>query len=200
MLLLFTGSKWGPNREAFEYVRGFAKIHARLLAEQRMHILVVGNVASEPIHLQGFTATGRVDRMEPYFAAADAALNPILSGGGTNIKMGEFIAVRLPIVSTAFGTRGFRLEDGKTAFLFETGGLAPVLSMARRLFDEDPARLRQMAEDAYAENESAIDMDACAQRLVAAMGEAREQSRDVGHAPIGPCSPSESVQEIRWLR
>lgn len=168
-LFLFTASRWGPNREAFEYLLEFARGNAELLAEEKIHILVVGNVVREPVRRPGFTATGKVDRMEPYFAAADAAINPILSGAGTNVKMCEFIALRLPILSTAFGTRGFRLEDGKTAFLFESDGLAPVLSRVRRLFDEDPARLRRMAEDAYAQNESAIDMDACVQPLVEAV-------------------------------
>lgn len=168
-LFLFTASRWGPNREAFEYLRAFAQSHAALLAEERIHIVVAGNVVTEPVRLPGFTATGRVDRMEPYFAAADAAINPMLSGAGTNVKMCEFIALRLPILSTAFGARGFLLEDGKTGFLFEKDGLAPVLSRVRRLFDEDPARLRQVAEQAYAQNESLIDLDAGVQRLVEAV-------------------------------
>jgi hypothetical protein len=84
-LFLFTASKWGPNREAFEYLLGFAKSHAHLLREQGIHILLVGSVTTEPVRLDGFTATGRVDRVEPYFAAADAALNPMSSGAGTNV-------------------------------------------------------------------------------------------------------------------
>jgi glycosyltransferase involved in cell wall biosynthesis len=168
-LFLFTASRWGPNREAFEYLLEFARGNALLLTEQRIHILVVGNVVRKPVRLPGFTATGRVDRTEPYFAAADAAINPILSGAGTNVKMCEFLALRLPIVTTAFGARGFRLEDGKTGFLFERNGLAAVLSKVRRLFDEDPGRLRRMAQDAYAQNESAIDIDTCVQPLVKAV-------------------------------
>ena len=40
----------------------------------------------------------------------------------------------------------FRLENGKTAFLFEKDALAPVLTNVRRLFDEDAGRLRRMAD------------------------------------------------------
>src|SRR6185295_8113184 len=111
LVVLFTGSKWGPNREAFEFLLGFAKSHSDLLEREKIHLIVVGNVTAEPIRLPGFTATGKVDRAEPYFAAADAALNPINSGAGTNVKMGEFLAVRLPILTTPFGARGFHIDD-----------------------------------------------------------------------------------------
>lgn len=169
-LFLFTASKWGPNREAFEYLQAFAGSHQQLLVEQGIHIAVVGNVVAQPVRRPGFTATGRVERLEPYFAAADAAINPIESGAGTNVKMGEFIAARLPMLTTPFGSRGLTIEHGKTGFLFERDGLAPVLSTVRRLFDEDPARLRRMALEAYAQNESVVDMDLCVQRLVDALG------------------------------
>lgn len=189
LLLLFTASKWGPNREAFEYLVDFARKHPRLLADERIHILVVGNVTAGPVRLPGFTAIGKVPLVEPYFAAADVALNPISSGAGTNLKMCEFIALRLPIVSTPFGARGFSIQDGKTGFIFEKDGLAAVLSTVRRLFDEDPARLRQIGEDAYAQNESIIDMDACVLGLAQALREAQERPRNPGQATLPAASP-----------
>ncbi len=169
-LILFTGSKWGPNREAFDFLLGFARAQGPLLRDRRLHLLVVGNVTAEPVRLPAFTATGGVDVVEPYFAAADAAINPMLSGAGTNVKMCEYIATGLPVLTTRFGARGLVLEDGRTAFLFEKGGLAPVVSEVGRLFAEDRPRLRRMAREAYARNETAIDMDVSARRLVAAMG------------------------------
>jgi glycosyltransferase involved in cell wall biosynthesis len=171
-LFMFTASGWGPNREAFDFVLGFARERREFLLEQGIHILVVGNVVAKPIELPAFTATGRVDLAEPYFAAADAALNPMFSGGGTNVKMCEFLAMRLPILSTPFGARGFSIEDGKTGFLFDKESLAPVLARVRRLFDEDPARLRRMAEHAYTENETAIDMDVSVRPLAEALADA----------------------------
>jgi hypothetical protein len=72
-----------------------------------------------------------------------------------------------------FITGGFRIEDGKTGFLFEPGSLGSALSRARHGFNEEPGRLVRMAEAAYVENESAIDMDACARPLVEALLESR---------------------------
>jgi glycosyltransferase involved in cell wall biosynthesis len=183
---LFTASKYGPNRESLDYLVSFARTNAALLAEERVHILVVGNVTAAPVRLAGLTATGRVDVVEPYFAAADAALNPMWSGGGTNVKVCEFLAARLPIVSTRFGVRGFRLEDGETAFLFERDGLGKTLRAVRRLFDEDPARLRRMAADAYARNEGSIDMDACVLGLVESIGAYRRWDGCAGALGDGP--------------
>jgi glycosyltransferase involved in cell wall biosynthesis len=185
-VFLFTASKYGPNREAFEYLRAFASEQAALLARERIHILVVGSVTREAELRPGFTATGRVEAVEPFFAAADAALNPMWSGAGTNVKMGEFLARRLPILSTRFGARGFDLRDGEDVFLFEKGDLAPVLLRARRLFDDDPARLRAMAEHAYARNRAAIDMDVGARPLADAIASMSPRASDVERAAAAP--------------
>lgn len=184
MLLLFTGSRWGPNQEAFDYLLSFARSQGERLERSKIHILVVGNVAAEPLRMPGLTATGKVEVVEPYFAAADAALNPINSGAGTNVKMGEFLAVRLPLVTTPFGARGFSIENGRTGFLFERDALATTLATVRRLFDQEPGRLRQIAEDAYLENEGSVDMDKCVRPLVAALSEPAALSRGESAAAL----------------
>jgi glycosyltransferase involved in cell wall biosynthesis len=168
-VFLFSGSKWGPNSEAFDRLAGFAASNAALLRERRIHLLVVGSVTATPFRMPGFTATGKVPVVEPFFAAADAALNPMWSGAGTNVKMCEFIALRLPVATTALGARGFRLTDGETGFLFDEKSFPEVLSKMRRLFDEDPERLRGVAEAAYRANRDLIDMTECVRPLVSAL-------------------------------
>jgi glycosyltransferase involved in cell wall biosynthesis len=168
-VFLFTGSKWGPNREAFDRLQSFATANAGFLRERAIHILVVGSVTSAPVRMPGFTATGKVAVVEPYFAAADAALNPMWSGAGTNVKMCEFIALRLPVATTALGARGFRVADGETGFLFDERSFPEVLSRMRRLFDEDPERLRGIGEAAYRANRDLIDMAECVRPLVGAL-------------------------------
>jgi glycosyltransferase involved in cell wall biosynthesis len=41
-----------------------------------------------------------------WLARATVGLNPILTGSGTNLKMAEYAAWGLPVLSTAFGARG----------------------------------------------------------------------------------------------
>ena len=168
-LLLFTGSRWGPNREAFDYLRAFSRAHAPLLEDHGLHLLVVGNVAPGPLRQPRFTATGPVERVEPYFAAADAGINPLLEGAGTNLKTCEFIAARLPMLTTPFGARGFHVAEGESGFLFDRSELPAVLARFADAFDHDPARLRQMADAAYARNELLVDMNAGVRGLVEAM-------------------------------
>jgi glycosyltransferase involved in cell wall biosynthesis len=44
-----------------------------------------------------------------FYHAADVALNPMFSGSGTNLKMLDYFAAELPVVSTAAGARGLEL-------------------------------------------------------------------------------------------
>jgi glycosyltransferase involved in cell wall biosynthesis len=40
------------------------------------------------------------------YKVVDYAINPMFSGAGTNVKMFEYMAAGLPIISTPFGVRG----------------------------------------------------------------------------------------------
>lgn len=46
------------------------------------------------------------------FSTADFALNPMLSGSGTNLKMFDYMAGGLPVITTKFGTRGIYEKKG----------------------------------------------------------------------------------------
>jgi len=60
-----------------------------------------------------------VDEFEAHFDLADIALNPITTGAGTNIKLFDYFARGLPVVSTPFGIRGIDLEDGTHACIVD---------------------------------------------------------------------------------
>lgn len=166
LLVLFTASKWGPNQEAFEFLRSFAKSHERDLVENRIHFLVVGGIADSPLRMPALTATGRVESVEAYFAAADLGINPLVTGAGTNVKMGEFIAARLPVLVTTFGARGYRIEDRRTGFVFDRDHLLECLLEVRRVFDTEPQSLDTLAQRAFSENADLIDMSECVAPLM----------------------------------
>lgn len=161
LLVLFTASKWGPNQEAFEYLAAFARTHERELVENRIHFLVVGGVVDAPIRTPALTATGKVETVEAYFAAADLGINPLATGAGTNVKMGEFIAARLPVLVTDFGARGYRIDNRRTGFVFERERLMECLLEVRRMLDDGPHNLDAIAEAAFRQNASVIDMAEC---------------------------------------
>jgi glycosyltransferase involved in cell wall biosynthesis len=51
------------------------------------------------------------------YMAADVALNPMMSGSGTNVKMLDYMAARIPVVTTPVGARGLAVEDHKDVMI-----------------------------------------------------------------------------------
>lgn len=47
-----------------------------------------------------------VDSIEPFLAAAGVAVNPAVSGSGVNIKLVEYLAAEVPVVTTSHATEG----------------------------------------------------------------------------------------------
>jgi glycosyltransferase involved in cell wall biosynthesis len=109
-LLVFAGSGFGPNLEAFEALRVFCREQAEFLARERVYFLILGSMQPTPWRDGALIVTGRVPEVAPYFAAADAGLNPVTRGSGANIKLFEYLAAKLPVISTMFGVRGTALQ------------------------------------------------------------------------------------------
>jgi hypothetical protein len=86
-LLLFSGSRFEPNLDALRVLREFCRTEAEFLARERVHILVMGSVCEAPLREGALIATGRVPDSLPFFAAADAGLNPMTLGSGANVKL-----------------------------------------------------------------------------------------------------------------
>ena len=118
---LFMGSNYRPNVEAAEAVVEVARSMADQDGDFQFLILGdVGRALNDRDLPQNVTTTGYVtEDFEYHFDAADIALNPMLSGGGTNIKLIEYFARSLPVVSTPFGARGIDGHDGDHLILAE---------------------------------------------------------------------------------
>lgn len=161
-LFLFSASKFGPNREAYDWLVSTVTKHASVLDALRARIVVAGTVVPSPESHGPLRALGFVPAVEPYFAAADFALNPLFTGAGTNVKMADFMAARLPILTTPFGARGYQLRDGDDAFIFEPDSFLERVHEAVQMSHE---RRRQLAESAWAANRNAVDIDAVVEPL-----------------------------------
>ncbi len=105
----FVGSWHPPNLEALEFLINAAK------RDETIEYFILGSVKDyfytkypnralpNNIHLLG-TVSETVK--EYIYACTDVAVNPMFSGAGINIKMVEYMAYGLPIVTTSFGARG----------------------------------------------------------------------------------------------
>jgi glycosyltransferase involved in cell wall biosynthesis len=162
-VMLFAASSFGPNVEALEWLKGFVQEHKAMLETRNLHFLVAGSVSKTPYTLPRLTVVGMVPKIEPYFAAADLAFNGVFRGSGTNVKMGEFMAAGLPIITSDVGTRGFDVVDGEDVVVFTLATLAAVLGAATVL--DDRSRLARMARSAFEKNKRGIDMRCCVEPL-----------------------------------
>jgi glycosyltransferase involved in cell wall biosynthesis len=118
----FLGSMdWLPNIEG---VRWF---HEHVLTELRrrcpgLRLLVIGR--SPPASLTALAKddpliefTGTVPDVRPFVQQCHAMIVPLLTGGGTRIKILEMMAAGRPVISTTVGAEGLGMEHGKHLLL-----------------------------------------------------------------------------------
>jgi hypothetical protein len=103
---LFVGSDFPHNRAALAWLMDRVMPP---LAGEGFRLLVAGSVTRS---LSGRRESWLIARPEtpdlaPVLQAADAGLNPVTGGGGSNVKLPTYLAAGLAVVSTPFGLRGF---------------------------------------------------------------------------------------------
>lgn len=157
IVCLFSASAYGPNREGLEFLKEFHVENTAYLREKNIVFLVVGSVSHEAFKSDTLIVTGRVEAVQPYFQSADFALNPIFKGQGTSIKVAEYIASGLPILTTVVGMRGYDLKDGESTMVFCKGDFKEKLEQLLSLVD--PV---QFAEKALSQNIATIDFNTAA--------------------------------------
>jgi glycosyltransferase involved in cell wall biosynthesis len=102
LAILFIGGPAAHNRRAVQFLED--ELLPRL---ERPARLVVAGQCARPRRDGRVLTLGFVDRLPPLFAAADVAVNPIDSGSGSNVKLAEYLAAGLPVVTTPIGLRGY---------------------------------------------------------------------------------------------
>jgi glycosyltransferase involved in cell wall biosynthesis len=99
MVIIFHGNLlYTPNEEACQILA------QRILPEILKHhpetyLLLVGRNPPRLSH-PNIVLTGFVEKLPEYIAAADIAVVPLLRGGGTRIKIIQYMACGIPVVST----------------------------------------------------------------------------------------------------
>lgn len=135
---LFVGGLFPPNLEAATFIRD------RVAPACRGVSFVVLGAVGEPLRTnripRNVRILGKVDdaAKRAWLAAADIGINPMFSGAGTNIKVLEYMAAGLPVVTTAFGARGID-EQGTACIVSEAPDFADRL---RELAGDRAARER----------------------------------------------------------
>ncbi|WP_176736479.1 glycosyltransferase [Oligoflexus tunisiensis] len=126
-VIVFSGSRYAPNVEALAQLQDFVHKHAEALQAAAVKFLILGSMAPASRSAR-MIATGFVPSVLPYFQAADFAINPVQRGSGSNVKIFEYLAARLPILSTEFGVRGSQLQPETDYLPFDWNSLMLRLS------------------------------------------------------------------------
>lgn len=114
----FIGSNYAPNLQAARFIT-----HRLAPALPNLLFVIAGGVAeglcneSRPFNVR-LPGVVYEDARLSWLQAADIAINPMFGGSGTNIKMLDYMAAGLPIITTATGARG--LETAEPAFVEST--------------------------------------------------------------------------------
>lgn len=148
---LFVGSYHPPNIEAAEQIVRAAlhlpKVAFFLVGNHGIHfanwrlpknVLVTGTVSDHTLQL--------------LLGSADIALNPMESGGGTNLKLVEYFATGTPVVTSELGIRGVDATEDEHVVIADGEDLASAIK--RTLGDASgsalrAARARRLAEEHY---------------------------------------------------
>jgi glycosyltransferase involved in cell wall biosynthesis len=129
--LVFLGSGHPPNVEG---LRAF--LTGPFAGLDNVHLDIIGGACGGVYDLADSRTTlwGVVDdaRKASLLARADIAINPSISGGGSSLKIGDYLAMGIPVVTTPHGQRGFGDEIAEV-----------LISTPLENFDEAIRRLQQ---------------------------------------------------------
>ena len=126
LVALFMGSSHPPNVEALYHVIALAA------ARPEVAVLVVGSVCQDlprtglPANLRPLGLVSDAEK-KVVLQASDVGLNPMASGSGSNLKMLDYMAAGLVVLTTPFGMRGLDLTDGHDALVRPADGFAAAL-------------------------------------------------------------------------
>lgn len=110
-MAIFIGSGHPPNVDAAKAI-----IKAIAPAMHDVYFLICGSVCwgvrneSLPKNV-GLTFEVTEEEKLELYKCSSVALNPMQSGSGTNIKMLEYMAAGLPVITTSIGARGLHLNS-----------------------------------------------------------------------------------------
>jgi MoaA/NifB/PqqE/SkfB family radical SAM enzyme/glycosyltransferase involved in cell wall biosynthesis len=139
-LLFFHGTlHYWPNTEAVRWI--VLELLPRLLPEMpKLRVLICG--MNPPLYYTHAAVifAGPVPDLAAHVVAADLCLCPITAGGGTRMKLLEYMAAGRPIVSTTKGAEGIAYTDGQHLCIAD--GADAFAEAARALLHDRPRAQR----------------------------------------------------------
>ncbi len=121
--LVFVGSmNYHANIEAVRYFVSEVWPDVRRRFPELTFTIVGGNPPPAVVQLGeigGVQVTGMVPDVRPYYSDAVAAVVPLLTGGGTRLKILEAMAAGTPVITTPLGCEGLDARDSRHLLIAE---------------------------------------------------------------------------------
>lgn len=106
-----------PNREAFNLVFNYL---APEVAKHNPDIrFVLAGNALPAFERDNMKSLGFLEDLSPFLREADIAIVPVCQGTGMRVKIFDYMAAGLPIITTRKGIEGIRAEDGESAIILD---------------------------------------------------------------------------------
>jgi glycosyltransferase involved in cell wall biosynthesis len=115
-IILFSGNlSYTPNLQAIQII--YEKIIDSVLeAIPKAKFMIVGSNPPLQFQHEAMIFTGFVEKIEDYINASDLVIAPLISGGGTKLKIVEAIACGKTVLTTSIGAEGL-LDESTRGFL-----------------------------------------------------------------------------------
>lgn len=117
-LVVFHGSfSHPPNRIAFSLIE--ERIAPLLERKNRNAKILLAGSGLERFVRSNIISVGFVPHLYRLLSAADVAIVPLTSGSGTKLKVLDYMALGLPIVTTKKGAEGLNIRNGDQAIIVD---------------------------------------------------------------------------------
>ena len=147
LLLVYHGPySYAPNLQAMEFMA--REILPRLLAQNlQVEVLAIGSRPPAVSMHKAIHFVGAVPELASILPAADIAVVPLLEGGGTRMKVLDYFAAGVPVISTSKGVEGIPVVNGEQVIIADE---VSVICTAIMQLAANPAIGKQLAHKAAA--------------------------------------------------
>ncbi len=143
--LIFHGTfSYKPNYEAIKIIE--ERILPQLKKKiKNVKVLAIGNFPPKDVKDSSIIFTGPVRKLQNYIKAADIAIVPIMAGGGIRMKILEYFASKIPVISTKKGAEGIPAKNGKEIII------APIEDFPREIIKlvKSKERRKKLVKNAF---------------------------------------------------
>jgi glycosyltransferase involved in cell wall biosynthesis len=123
-VILFIGSAHTPNIDSARFI-----LESLAVEMSDCYFIIIGSVCDAltdgniPSNVLLFGKLND-DYKNVLLSVADIAINPMFGGSGSNLKLAEYFAWKLPTITTEFGARGYNIQNGKEAIVCDVANFS----------------------------------------------------------------------------